>query len=373
MAESSDLNNTELTQLPGDSETDGDEEKGVTLVEVLEEEAQLQEDADAVLGGSDDANCTYSLGYVKRQALYACITCMKKEGGVQELAGVCLACSYHCHDGHDLVELYTKRNFCCDCGNSKFPKKCTLVPVKSELNEKNSYNHNFNGSYCTCRKPYPDPEDANPDDMVQCIICEDWLHGKHLGRSPPPDSDYSEMICDECMKLNEFLSFYVDEPVQITGDPENKDSQCRLQQWTEEGNSSTATLKATFWPEGWRQRLCRCKKCLDLYAAKKLEFLTDEHDTVEQYELKGKSVPRPSHNDQLMAALSSLDRIQQVEAITEYQQFSNELKEYLKKFADNKKIVRPEDIAEFFTKLKERKRRRMDDGHADGTPSHFCR
>lgn len=130
-----------------------------------------------------------------------------------------------------------------------------------------------------------------------------------------------------------------------------------------------------------------------MYAAKKLEFLTDEQDTVEHYELKGKSVPRPSHNDQLMAALSSLDRIQQVEAITgmfylfnviwkglsyfyfytEYQTFSNELKEYLKKFADNKKIVRPEDIAEFFTKLKERKRRRMDDGHADGTPSHFCR
>ena len=53
-----------------------------------------------------------------------------------------------------------------------------------------------------------------------------------------------------------------------------------------------------------------------MYAAKKLEFLTDEQDTVEQYELKGKSVPRPSHNDQLMAALSSLDRIQQVEAIT---------------------------------------------------------
>lgn len=60
-------------------------------------------------------------------------------------------------------------------------------------------------------------------------------------------------------------------------------------------------------------------------------------------------------------------------SLIEYQQFSNELKEYLKKFADNKKIVRPEDIAEFFTKLKERKRRRMDDGHADGTPSHFCR
>lgn len=41
--------------------TDDEEENGVTLVEVLEEEAQLEEDANAVLGGSDDANCTYNL------------------------------------------------------------------------------------------------------------------------------------------------------------------------------------------------------------------------------------------------------------------------------------------------------------------------
>lgn len=34
------------------------------------------------------------------------------------------------------------------------------------------------GQYCTCQKPYPDPEDANPDEMVQCVICEDWLHNK---------------------------------------------------------------------------------------------------------------------------------------------------------------------------------------------------
>lgn len=48
----------------GDSGVEGDEDNGVTLVEVLEEEAQLQEDADAVLGGSDDANCTYSLVWI---------------------------------------------------------------------------------------------------------------------------------------------------------------------------------------------------------------------------------------------------------------------------------------------------------------------
>ena len=195
---------------------------------------------------------------------------------------------------------------------------------------------------------------------------------------------------------------------------------CRLEQWNEK--DSTTPVQATYWPEGWRQRLCRCAKCLvirwscamqypslptdplvvvisqEMYSTKNLQFLLDEQDTVEWYEQKGKSesVNRPSHNDQMMAALSSLDRIQQVEAITgkkkkengisskskftiiwlefpEYQSMSNELKEYLKKFADSKKVVRSEDITEFFSKLKERKRRRMDDGNSDGTPTHFCR
>lgn len=40
---------------------DDEEDNGVTLEEILEEEAQLEEDANAVLGGSDDANCTYHL------------------------------------------------------------------------------------------------------------------------------------------------------------------------------------------------------------------------------------------------------------------------------------------------------------------------
>lgn len=38
-----------------------EEDSGITLVDVLEEEDQLEEDANAVLGGSDDQNCTYSL------------------------------------------------------------------------------------------------------------------------------------------------------------------------------------------------------------------------------------------------------------------------------------------------------------------------
>ncbi len=33
----------------------------VSMVEVLEEEKQLEEDCNAVLGGSDESQCTYSL------------------------------------------------------------------------------------------------------------------------------------------------------------------------------------------------------------------------------------------------------------------------------------------------------------------------
>ena len=50
-------------------------------------------------------------------------------------AGICLACSLKCHDGHDLFELYTKRNFRCDCGlKDKFPDtKCELDVVSNKV------------------------------------------------------------------------------------------------------------------------------------------------------------------------------------------------------------------------------------------------
>lgn len=121
--------------------------------------------------------------------------------------GICLACSLHCHEGHKLYELYTKRNFRCDCGNDKFPKSsCLLCPEKEPHNTENIYNHNFIGLYCTCNRPYPDSEDEIEDEMLQCIVCEDWFHTRHLGASPP--SSYEEMVCDVCMDSLPFLRAY---------------------------------------------------------------------------------------------------------------------------------------------------------------------
>lgn len=148
-----DSNSVKDTALPPTIENIGPEEKeesdaadGVTMLDVLQDETELEEDARAVLGGADDRNCTYNDsqndGYMKRQALYACITCSVPNAPNFSPAGVCLACSYACHNDHTLVELYTKRSFRCDCGNSKFPKSnpCKLYENKDVINEKNHYN-----------------------------------------------------------------------------------------------------------------------------------------------------------------------------------------------------------------------------------------
>uniref|UniRef100_A0A6N2M4R0 UBR-type domain-containing protein n=1 Tax=Salix viminalis TaxID=40686 RepID=A0A6N2M4R0_SALVM len=82
---------------------------------------------------------------------------------------------------HSIVELWTKRNFWCDCGNSKFGELvCKLFQKKDVENAENSYNHNFKGLYCSCDRPYPDPDAKAQKKMIQCIKCEDWFHEEHL-------------------------------------------------------------------------------------------------------------------------------------------------------------------------------------------------
>ena len=44
-----------------------------------------------------------------------------------------------------MVELYTKRNFRCDCGNSKMKRGCDLEKNKDTINSNNTYNHNYKG------------------------------------------------------------------------------------------------------------------------------------------------------------------------------------------------------------------------------------
>ncbi|KAG2457718.1 BTBD7 protein, partial [Polypterus senegalus] len=266
---------------------DGDEAV-LSLVDVLEEDEALEDEACAVLGGSDPEKCSYPEGYVKRQALYACNTCTPKGS---EPAGICLACSYKCHEGHDLFELYTKRNFRCDCGNSKFNGfECKLFPDKDKVNVNNKYNQNFFGLYCTCKRPYPDPED------------------EHLGAISAECTELQEMTCVSCMNKCPFLWYYAAHMAVsstllkegIGGQDETEQARTKVtEEAQEEASTSTESQKEKF------------------YADLEVPFLVDESDTVLAYENKGKIIQEndQENRDPLLAALSSMDRFQQLEMI----------------------------------------------------------
>lgn len=63
-------------------------------------------------------SCSYAKGYIT-QEVYRCITCFNENG---EMAGICSGCAFVCHKDHEVENLYFKRNFRCDCGNSKYSK-----------------------------------------------------------------------------------------------------------------------------------------------------------------------------------------------------------------------------------------------------------
>ncbi|XP_054712772.1 LOW QUALITY PROTEIN: putative E3 ubiquitin-protein ligase UBR7 [Uloborus diversus] len=406
----------------GSSSTD-DNKEIVTMCDFLQEEEDLEENANAVLGGSDDTYCSYDKGYVSRQALYACLSCAENK----ESGGICLACCYACHDGHEVVELYTKRNFRCDCGNNKFPGKlCSLRPNKENINSKNKYNQNFKGVYCTCSRPYPDLDDDIPDEMIQCIICEDWYHGRHLGGEVP--EEYFEMVCSKCMESHCFLYAYLNkfncvqvedelkpdlkacenspstlkvesvavkkeneetktndhvasngtgssvenivtngikaEPQEISSIKNEISSSCILREL--KNKEQIFNKGPAFFPENWRKELCSCMSCMSMYSDKDCQYLTNLDDTVKAYEDRGKLCSNESQYDKGLNALNKLDRVAQMEAISAYTDMKGQLKEYLKDFADNKRTVCESDIKEFFDQIRKKQKTNT------GVP-YFCR
>lgn len=110
-------------------------------------------------------------------------------------AGICYSCSISCHGEHSLVELFTRRNFVCDCGTTRFSgtSPCVLRAekgqgVKGEVAAGgNTYNQNFANRFCGCGEVYDAQMEKGT--MFQCIglgtaetggCGEDWWHPECL-------------------------------------------------------------------------------------------------------------------------------------------------------------------------------------------------
>ncbi|TGO14087.1 hypothetical protein BTUL_0058g00120 [Botrytis tulipae] len=167
-----------------------------TAAEFISTQLKLEAEAREALPYSIDT-CTKPLGSL-RQVLFACLTCNPAPSNASDPynpAGVCYSCSIQCHGEHNLVELFNKRNFTCDCGTTRFPKTspCSLR-INPETNTKgnvhseapeleNKYNHNFRNRFCGCGCDYDAYKEKGT--MFQCLglssadeggCGEDWWH-----------------------------------------------------------------------------------------------------------------------------------------------------------------------------------------------------
>ncbi|CDW89145.1 loc398523 partial [Stylonychia lemnae] len=207
-------------------EEEEEDEDDVKTLSQLYVECQNQEKLQIQLSKNElTKKCRYQDGYIYQQ-VYSCLTCyielIKQQKGefnhdkifeeglgnqkdlIENLKphGFCLGCMLHCHENHEVIELYSKLDFRCDCGNGRMPFSCQLNDNKEDYeNEKNYYNHNFLDSYCYCKKPHT--FEIMDQFMIQCYDCEDWFHNQHLTPALQDQlDDQYFLLCKDCVARN---------------------------------------------------------------------------------------------------------------------------------------------------------------------------
>ncbi|OAF71440.1 hypothetical protein A3Q56_00786 [Intoshia linei] len=324
----------EISQTRSDSVKNDDD--SVSMLDVIRYHENIDEKTNSLVG-EDEKRCSYKQGYMHRQLVYSCVTC--QSGNDNDLAGICFSCSLNCHDGHDLYELYTKRNFRCDCGNSKFTQECSLQKEKEKVNDKNIYGQNFIGLYCFCHKKYPD--ESNHVEMIHCVSCEDWYHVNHIETTFIVDPDsFSEFLCPVCTKKLIFLKKY-----SMSIDALIDFNKKKLQ-------NTNCSSNSAFFIDGWRKKISESdKKLLDEAGC---SFICSNIDTIAHYRENLKNENKTTFQKS-MDALTTMPKATQMSMLNEYQHMKEELVSHLSDISKQKRTVNANDITDFFTALKRRR------------------
>lgn len=190
------------------------------------------------------------------------------------------------------------------------------------------------------------------------------------------------MICFSCVGDHEFLSNYAglsitnvkeatadDKEVDVdqdnaaaavaTSDNSHKpesDSTKDCKKPEKKINSGTL-----FWTDpSWRNSLCTCDTCLEMYGDENVLYLLDNEDPLPVYEEKGKAKTQGVIEDQDKKLLGSMGHVQLIETIAGYNELKNNMAEFFRGFAEKKRIIREEDVREFFEEMQAKKRQRTE-------------
>ncbi|RKP26778.1 hypothetical protein SYNPS1DRAFT_13700 [Syncephalis pseudoplumigaleata] len=375
----------------------GNDEHTVTAVDVLQAQTALEREAAAVLPGRFD-RCTRSLGPT-RQSAYACLTCSPVEP-----RGICYACSIACHAEHNLVELFERRRFLCDCATDMPDGHgCTIRPADTSADTaasamaklpRNHYDHNYLGRFCRCDEAYDPDKEAGT--MYQCAVCEDWFHDRCIQGLPRQTDSFEEFCCQACVARLPFLHCYAlqekvtvnkkivkseeeeeEEKVDVDVvnatrkrphviDAPSEDEQAtkrvkveddtvtteRACPWTADvkermanASSSSSSSCDLFFAADWRDRLCRCSSCMDIYEEADVTYLLATEET---YQPEKDEDSDASLFDLGMQKLAGMDRTQAINGLYAYNQLCGEIKSFLRGFASTGKVVTKSDVETFF-------------------------
>ncbi|SCU99897.1 LANO_0F04236g1_1 [Lachancea nothofagi CBS 11611] len=364
--------------------------------EYIKEQNALEDEARELMPQSP-THCTYVDGAL-RQPVFACLDCGE--------IGVCYSCSIQCHANCDLVELFTKRGFTCDCGTERQLKKkdksefwCQLRQNSSRdiPSSSNTYGQNFKGRFCDCHKRYDHESDST---MIQCALglnCnEDWYHcsciletredtTREANTSEPIDQlpkdfpsleSFDAFLCWKC--VSRFSSIFQDllahtlsqkliaHIVPHSNTLESAPSSSNAVKAEESSKKRRAEtdddlpFSIMFRPD-YKDVLVMIKDDLE-ESSKLYVFLQD----IAPFLLDEDSVYEPSEDSDdatstfelgTQALSSSVDRSIAVAGIQAMDNIKQKLSEFLKPFADSGKIVKEEDIRNFFKLQKEEESR----------------
>ncbi|AMD21905.1 HFR050Wp [Eremothecium sinecaudum] len=322
----------------------------------------------------DPTTCTYSMGAL-RQPIFACRTC----GNI----GVCYSCSIQCHTECDLVELFEKRNFSCDCGTERQVSELKTCQLRKNTTPdipdySNRYGQNFRGLFCSCHSEY-DPSSSMV--MVQCLLgleCnEDWYHDYCvLGCSENPSGErtngtlagfpaldtFGSFICWKCVSkyqaqferilCHERSTELVAHIVKHVASSTIKDREEILTK-----KSSGAKRKrdddfpfCIFLKEGHINVLKSIKQSLEegdklfTFLADIAPFLVNEESS---YEPPEDTDPVTTY-EAASRVLNTVDNEIVMNGALAYHAIKSKLSDFLKPFAETGRIVKEEDIKSFF-------------------------
>lgn len=353
----------------------------ISASEYVSRQEELNDEARQVMPW-DASKCTYEMGALKQQ-VFACRT---------HNVGICYSCAIQCHTKCDLVELFTKRGFTCECGTEKDSnidannircqlRKNTEADIPSSTNR---YGHNFDGRFCSCDEEY-DPESNVV--MLQCLLgteCnEDWYHdhcilGNEAGPCKkieasnsecltegfPPLESFDGLICWKCIKrhhsvFQRMISHPLSEkiieqvvPRNGTNESSNK-SNVRKRNIDQVDSVLTPTVDySILLKPGYSKHFKEIKE-----ACSKDDKLFIFFESLAPFLLEDEHVYEPPidvdddrDTDDLLHNIlqNDFDRGQAIAGISALNALKSRLTDFLKPFAESGQLVKEDDIKRFF-------------------------